>query len=116
MFRPKARGDNVRTHLYKDERVLLDGFEELAEYVGDKRYEILVRLILGEGLLIRNDSFEQVQCGYLAERSAPTYQTPRDGLTWKNNPSAFARTACRCSKPTTRFISSGDVNSLYRPR
>ena len=75
MFRPKARGDNVRTHLYKDERVLLDGFEELAEYVGDERYEILVRLILGEGLLIRNDSFEQVQCGYLAERSAPTYQT-----------------------------------------
>lgn len=35
-------------YLDKHERVRFDGFEELTEYVVDKRYEIFVRLVLGE--------------------------------------------------------------------
>ncbi len=36
------------TYLDKYERVRLDGFEELTEYVVDERYEIFVRLVLWE--------------------------------------------------------------------
>ena len=52
-------------YLDEHERVRFDGFEELTEYVVDQRYEIFVRLVLGERLLITEDCFEQVQCGYL---------------------------------------------------
>ena len=60
-------GGNMKTlrYLDKHERVRFDGFEELTEYIVDQRYEIFVRLVLGERLLITEDCFEQVQCGYL---------------------------------------------------
>jgi hypothetical protein len=109
------------THLHEDKRVRLDGFEELAEYVVDERHQIFVWLIFRKRFLIRQDGPEQVQGGYLAKHSERTRNAQpalgetrdhRRRLTWKNRPSAFARTACRWSKLTTRFISSGDVNSL----
>jgi len=36
--------------------------------------------------------------------------------TLKNRPSAFARTACRCKRLTTRFMCSEDGNSWYLAR
>ena len=43
-------GGNMKTlrYLDKHKRVRFDGFEELTEYVVDQRYEIFVRLVLGE--------------------------------------------------------------------
>jgi len=110
-----------QAYLYEDKRVRLDGFEELTEYVVDKRYQILVRLVFGKRFLIRENGLEQIQGGYLGrafrttDAGPPALRETQSGchrLTWKNRPSAFARTACRWSKLTTRFISSGDVNSL----
>jgi hypothetical protein len=64
----KIRGGRG-AYLYEDKRVRLDGFEELTEYVVHERYQILVRLIFGKRLLIREDGPEQIQGGYLAEHS-----------------------------------------------
>jgi len=69
LLRKCGREAEQKRYLDKYERVRLDGFEELTEYVVDERYEIFVRLVLGERLLIREDRFEQVQCGYLAENA-----------------------------------------------
>ena len=108
-------------HLYEDKRVCLDGFEELTEYKVNECYKILVRLFPGKGFLVGEDSLEQVQGGYLTRPlrnvcgcEPPTQETHGRCCrrTWKNRPSALARTACRCSRLTTRFISSDDVNSL----
>jgi hypothetical protein len=67
--------------------------------------------------LVCEDRLEQVQGGYLTRplRKHVCAQETHGRCcrpTWKNNPSALARTACRCSRLTTRFISSDDVNSL----
>jgi hypothetical protein len=64
----KIRGGRG-AYLYQDKRVRLDGFEELTEYVVHERYQILVRLIFGKRLLIREDSPEQIQGGHLVEHS-----------------------------------------------
>jgi hypothetical protein len=54
-----------RTYLYEDKRVCLDGLEELTEYKVNECHKIFVRLFLGKGFLVGEDSLEQVQGGYL---------------------------------------------------
>jgi len=63
-------------HLYEDKRIRLDGFEELAEYVVNERYQILVRPFFGKQFLVRENGLEQVQGGYLAEEISTRRPNP----------------------------------------
>ena len=85
---PRSRVNTITikwgAHLYEDKRIRLDGLEELAEYVVNERYQILVRPFFGKRFLVRENGLEQVQGGYLAEQSA------RGGLTQHTNRTADA--------------------------